>query len=129
MSEDTLFRPPTPIPRRSPQSGTLADLLHELMAHGNLTQRDLARELGVVANTVNRLLHAASVPTEETLVRIARYAHLPITDVREIAGRSPGEARHFTLPREADQLTYRQQAAVRELVWAMLDGNARRVTR
>lgn len=129
MSEDLLFRPPVPPVRRSPQSRTLSDLLHELMAHNGFSQRELARAIGVSTNTVNQHLHGVRVPTEWVLRKIANYADLPITDVREMADRAPGEAQHFTLPREADQLTYRQQAAVRELVWAMLDGNARRVTR
>jgi transcriptional regulator with XRE-family HTH domain len=129
VSEETLFRPPTPIPRRSPQSGTLADLLHELMAYNGFVQKDLAQALGVATNTVNRHLHEASVPTEEFLRKVAEYAHLPITDVREMGGRSRGEDVPFTWPREFDQLSYRQKAALIETGRAMLDGNARRVTR
>ena len=128
MSEDLLFRPPTPI-RRSAQSRTLADLLHELMAHDGLTQRDLARELHVAPNTVNRLLHNLSVPTEETLVRIAYYAHLPITDVREMARRATGDLDPFVLPREADQLDNNERALIRSMVWALLRARAQRVTR
>jgi transcriptional regulator with XRE-family HTH domain len=129
VSGDLLFRAPTPIRKRSPQSRTLADLLHELMASHGLTQRGLAAELRVSPNTVSRLLHNQSVATEETLDKIAAFAHLPIVDVRELADRSVGEAEHFTLPKEFDQLTWRQRAALLETGRAMLDGNARRVTR
>lgn len=124
-----MFRAPVPLVRRSPQSRTLSDLLHELMAQGGLTQRDLAAELGVAPNTVNRLLHGASVPTEGTLLRIARHAHLPITDVREMADRATGEAGQFALPREFDQLNGHERAVLRDMGWALLRAHGARVTR
>jgi len=129
MSGDLLFRPPTPIRKRSPQSGTLSDLLHELMHQRGLTQKGLAEAIGVSPNTVSRFVHSQSVPKEVTLKKIAEFAGLPIVDVRELADRSLGEAEHFTLPEALDQLSYRQKRALLEAGRAMLDGNARRVTR
>lgn len=128
MSE-LLFRPPTPIRRRSHQSGTLADLLHELMAARGLTQNSLGKAIGVSPNTVSRLVHNQSVPKEVTLEKIAEFAGLPIVDVRELADRSVGEAEHFVLPEEFDQLPYEDRALLVAMGRGMLRARARRVTR
>mgnify|MGYP001612442644 CR=1 FL=1 len=109
----------------------IAALLLDLMAvHGLASQRELAKELDVAPNTVNRLMtNPYVVPTETTLEKVARYAGLPITRVREIAERAPGEPGRFVLPREFDQLSTRERKLMLELGWVLLDAHARRVTR
>ena len=130
MSEDLLFRPPVPPVRRSPQSRTLSDLLHELMAHNGFSQRELARAIGVSTNTVNQHLHGVRVPTEWVLRKIANYADLPITDVREMADRATGETGQFipSYP-ELDQLDYPERMLLVSTGRALLRARAQKVTR
>lgn len=113
-----------------PERGTtIADLLHQLMDRDQLNQRELAKELDVAPATVWRLLHGHGVPQEHTLVRIARLTHLPITEVRRMAGRSIGALDPYIPTEEANQLTSRERALVDELIRVLLESRAPRVTR
>lgn len=126
----TLAVPPEPTPSDRPSHTSLADLLRqELSRRGKAGSVELGKELSVSSSTAWHLLSETRVPTESTLARVARFVHLPITEVRRIAARAPGAAERFELPREFDQLDHRQRRVLVEMGWTLLDARAQRVTR
>jgi hypothetical protein len=93
------------------------------------SSHELGDALHVAQGTALRLLKAQSVATEETLSKIARWSHVPITEIRVLAERHRGDATPFRVPREFDQLTPRQRAVILETGRCFLETDGKRVTR
>nr|WP_275580293.1 helix-turn-helix transcriptional regulator [Bacillus mesophilus] len=60
----------------------------------NITQAQLAKELGIGANSVNRYENDARIPKEKTMKKIADYYGVHIDDIQIIAGQRDGFACH-----------------------------------
>jgi transcriptional regulator with XRE-family HTH domain len=52
--------------------------IHELRTNKDITQKDLAAELGIPANTFNQYENGKREPDYETLKKVADYFHVPV---------------------------------------------------
>ena len=83
--------------------------------------RALARRSGVGHETVRRVHDGVmSTPAELTLQRLSEALNVPLTKLRELAGRPAGEREPFRLPAEFDQLDGEQRAVVLAVGRALL---------
>jgi DNA-binding XRE family transcriptional regulator len=119
-------------PAAAPTRGSqrLAEFLRARMRDAGLeSSHELGDALHVAQGTALRLLKAQSVATEETLSKIARWSHVPITEIRVLAERHRGDVAPFRVPREFDQLTPPQRAVILQVGRCFLEADGKRVTR
>lgn len=74
--------------------------------------RKLGDFIGVAQGTAYRLSRGLTVPTDETLRKVANAFELDITEVREMARRPVGDAETLTWPAEFNQLTLPEREAL-----------------
>ncbi|MFA6584391.1 MAG: helix-turn-helix transcriptional regulator [Elusimicrobiaceae bacterium] len=60
---------------------TVSNCLRLLRAEKNITQEDLAREVGVTRVTINCIERAAYLPTLELGLKLARFFGKPVEEV------------------------------------------------
>lgn len=97
----------------------LSDALRDANVEG-WSSREIARRSGekihhATVSNVMRGKHAAN-PSDEVLSAFAEVFKIPLTRLRELAGRPAGETEPYIPPPEADLLDARQRRAVDELI-------------
>lgn len=98
----------------------LADLI-SAKAEG-MSNRQIAEKAGVRAGTVDRIMNGVGTPKVETLDKIAHALAIPVQEIREAAGRPPGQRSVYTAPPESRLLDSRQRRALDELVRSFVTG-------
>lgn len=107
----------------------LAQFLRLQMAlnHEHLgSTRKLADYVGVSQGTALRLINPGRTHKEETLRAVAEAFEIPVTEIREMAGRPSGEPTPFRLPPEADQLSESERDLVVKLVQTLRAAHCQR---
>jgi transcriptional regulator with XRE-family HTH domain len=107
-----------------PQSlaGYIQARMHEM---GIESIRALSRRTGLSVMACSRLKNGDyhRAPDEQTLQAVSSALGLPLTRLRELAGRPSGERGPFRLPPEFDQLNAKQREAVVAVGRALLESS------
>lgn len=125
------FHVPLSVVRDLVQPTSLAAfLMSQLGKPGLDSTKKLGEFIGVAQGTAYRLSRGLTVPTDETLRKVADAFDLPITQVRAMAGRPTGEPERYDWPPEFDQLTRLERDALYEVGRRMIEAHGLgRVTR
>lgn len=104
----------------------LADYIRARMDERGIDKpTELARQAGLVHETVRRIFNGDGRPSETTLAKIADAVGGSLAQMRLLNGRPAGEPEPFVLPPEANQLTQRERQVVLAMVRALLQASDR----
>lgn len=110
------------MPTADHHAAPLAHYIRERMTERGIDSMSaLARQAGLVPETVRRIFIGEGHPSERTLAQLAGAIGGSLAQMRLLAGRPPGEPEPFVLPPEANQLSRRERQVVLSMIWALLD--------
>lgn len=90
-------------------------LMSQLGKPGLDSTKKLGEFIGIAQGTAYRLSRGLTIPTQETLRKVADAFELPITEVQAMARRPVGDPEPFAWPAEFEQLTRLERETLLEV--------------